>query len=1543
MATAGFQAAITPLNWRVVLMGRKISRYVAVILLVLLLFVASSLFLFTQTDWGRERVRRIAVSQIQNAVNGHIEIGHISGDLFKGITLADVSITDPDGGPFIVADTIQTAYTLRDLIGKRIALTNVRLVRPNIVLDKKPGQPWNYEIIFPTDSTSPPSTEPGFGSWVSLYNVTLVDGRIVTRVPWSPDSSLTQNEQDSIIAAALGTEGRLAIERVENGFQNVSEFREINGQLPYLLIADPDRPGQIFDAEGLSLIAQPFRPPHVRIVSATGRFTILNDSLYFTDAGIRLTDSKLVGSGRYNLANDDLRLRLHANPVATNDLLWIDPNIPRDGKGALDFALDWVGTKNNYAATNITFELAQAKISGDFGVLLDEDSLTFHDTNLKFSRLDTRTIETLFPTIVSPAQGFLTGSAIVDGSLNLMQLDADVAFDDPASGRSHILARGQVGIPEDDIRTQNLAITLKQIQVGLAKHFTDSLPIGGIVTGSALLNGSMNSRLTVQTELSHLDPATGESKVEGNIIYGGGKTPLLNADLQLLPLSLLTVGKFVPVAELRGTLAGPVRLTGPIDSMILDTRLSTPDGGSVEVVGSGNFREEVKTYDVKGIAALFDASAVSAKSPKTSISADFAVRGAGLEPETMNSTLSAHVQASVYDSLNVDSASIVLAANNGLLTVDTFQVRLPHASADVTGTFGLSDAHRGALEYSATIDSLGMLSRFIPSDTGVVEIRPGVTARILEQARADSARAAKATEVERAISGAPPPQLVVDTPQAISKAALSGTVKADGVITGNIQDFDVQGTASGQDIIAMGNSVKLLNASYKAEHILTPEPSVEASLIASSVLAAGFALDTIVTGINHQNTDGAFHLKVYQPDTSVYGASATYSLLNGTKEIFIDNAELQFDSTIYRGTKATILRIDSTGIDIDAFDLAGPGNGRIYADAFIPKTGDAILRIDINEFDIASLASLAQTDIDASGLVSFNATANGTVDNPRIEATFNGKQFAFNARPVPEVRGKLSYADKTLLADVTAHRSDGPTILEARGTVPIDLTLTEVKGSRVPQNREIDVSIIADSLPLNVIPEIEDVVKNMSGNAVAEFTVAGTVSQPDVQGFLSLTEGRMSLIPNGVTYHDMNGMIRLIRDTIVVDSLFARSDGFIRLSGGLGIKKLTEPSFDLALKVSGLKVLDNEDGKLHADAELEMFGPFTGLSISGVARVEDGYIYVADATGKTLIGSDDPTLYQVLDTTIARNREIFPTSSPLLDNLQVNISLAVSRDFFVRTKDANVELYTEDDIIVTLDQTKNLLKLDGMLLSDRGEYRFQGKRFVVKRGTALFANTTDLNPTLQITAEYEVQFPSREAIAIQILIAGTLDDPTITLHSDAQPPISQSDLLGYLAFGQTSSSLLQVGGNGLTTGGSGGSNIVGQGAAFATKQVTAAALGAVTDEIAGEAARSLGADVLTIAPAPVSLDAASVLRGTEIQFGKYLENRTFLSLQVRPDPASLKRPGFQISHQFSLKKGYRAEATFEPRYLPREPSLAKDRVPITTSVFGLFFIREWRF
>ena len=125
-----------------------------VALLVVVLLLVGGVFLLTNSDWGRERVRRYVEGLIQRNSHGLVHIGSVTGNLLNGVILHDVVITDSARAPFVKADEIWAGYSLGTLRGKRIDLHQVKLVRPIIVIDKQPGGKWNYDRIFPRDTAT---------------------------------------------------------------------------------------------------------------------------------------------------------------------------------------------------------------------------------------------------------------------------------------------------------------------------------------------------------------------------------------------------------------------------------------------------------------------------------------------------------------------------------------------------------------------------------------------------------------------------------------------------------------------------------------------------------------------------------------------------------------------------------------------------------------------------------------------------------------------------------------------------------------------------------------------------------------------------------------------------------------------------------------------------------------------------------------------------------------------------------------------------------------------------------------------------------------------------------------------------------------------------------------------------------------------------------------------------------------------------------------------------------------------------------------------
>jgi len=252
------------------------------------------------------------------------------------------------------------------------------------------------------------------------------------------------------------------------------------------------------------------------------------------------------------------------------------------------------------------------------------------------------------------------------------------------------------------------------------------------------------------------------------------------------------------------------------------------------------------------------------------------------------------------------------------------------------------------------------------------------------------------------------------------------------------------------------------------------------------------------------------------------------------------------------------------------------------------------------------------------------------------------------------------------------------------------------------------------------------------------------------------------------------------------------------------------------------------------------------------------------------------------------------------------------------------------------------LALEGTVNTDRGDYEFMGRRFQLTRGAVTFLPGPTIDPFIQVVAEHEVRLPNREGFEIRVILGGTVEDLAITLESSAQPPISQTDLMSYLAFGRESSSLLQLQGAALGGQGSAGGGLVGNVAALATQQLAAVALDELVKDIERDAARELGLDVIRVTPADLPAEVFTgsyidVLRGTEVEAGRYVTPRLFVAGQARP---TFVQPGALV--EYRTPQGFVWRVTWQPRFLPTEPTLSERNV-LSASVFGSFLFREWRF
>ena len=1530
---------------------RRALKIGSIVLLVLLAVVGIGIYVVSGTDFGRERTRRFALGILEDKVNGNVRIGRIEGNLLRRVRIHDISITDSAGEPFIVADEVRSRYGLFSLASKKILLRDLTLVRPVIVLDRKPGGEWNFQRIFAqAPDTTPQDTTAGWGDWIAFRNVTIEQGRMVVRMPWRPDTALTAAQQDSVVERTLAGESRNRVQRVAGGFQKVMTFDRIDAKLPTVRLADPDEESRLIRFASAKLIAAPFAPPVIDIRDVQGTFEFTGDSLWFEGARVKLPGSRIAGGGRYAYESSDMMLRLKGEQVATADLRWLYPRLPSNGGGSLDFAMDWEDGTQRYVARNADVRIGGARAQGTFGITLG-DSMAFHDTDLRIASLDTRLIEQMVPNLTLPRRGTLSGRVAANGGIHAMQVNADVAFADERAGTSRAIMVGEVGAAEGGgIRARNLRVRAEAVQMALLEAFSSELPVDGVISGTATIDGTTATRLVAVADLTHTDRgAVSRLTGRGALRLAGGMW--MDVDVQARPISLLTAGRFVPALGLQGSAVGPLRLTGTLRDLRLDSKLAFQDGGALDLEGRFDFASAQKGYDVAAAMRLFNAHLVMAKAPRTSLTARASVRGRGFDPKTMTLAARADVEASEYDSLAIDSAGVRVSIANGLLHAERIQLSGSRAVVTASGTFGLVEGRSGEIVFRGQADSLARFARWLPRDTGMVAPRPARVAQAKRQAKEDSVRIAEATAVERAVTGAPMPKVAVDTPPSLRRDSIAGRVQLAGSLRGGLERFDARARLAAEGLAVGGNTAKAARGEVAWTGAMTPQSKFAAALQLDAATAGGFALDSVDLRATYARRAGTASVAVWQDKIREYSVAGDYVLHLDHKEVHLGSMALRFDTSTWTATRPSTIKWGVPGIEIVDLDIRDRANGRIYADGLLPTDGSrqASLRFAIDNFAVENIAGLMQEDMGLAGLVSVNGAAQGTLRSPRFRVAYGVSRASYRGTRVPEMHGTMTYADRSLVARMTAARDGGQPMATLEGQMPINLSLQMGEGEQRLGNGPISIDLVADSLPLELIPKFTDAVADVRGRAAGKIVVRGTVRQPVLAGALALDRGHMRLVSTGMRLQNIAGFIRMRDDTVFIDSIAARAGGPVRLAGTVAMETFSNPVFNLEFFTQNARVLDNELGRLRADAELTMAGPFSNAYISGRSRVRSGVIYLPESDGKSVISAGDPALFNVVDTAVVTDREVLPTQSPLLAGLRMDVTLHVSRNTWVRSQEANVEIYTADDgLSVHVDRAKQTLAMEGVVSTDNGQYTFLTKRFQIRNGSAMFIGNTGpageaLNPTLQVTGEYEVQQASREALNIRVIIGGTLKSPKLSLESDAQPPIPQSDLLSYLAFGRSSSSLIPDAGGSSTSGGTTGGSLVGTSAQFAYKRLAGVAVGVLADELEGDVSRSIGADILNITPADVPEQVytpegiGSLIQGTEFEVGKYVDSRTFVSVQARLGT----QPGVRVARRTS--KGFIYEASFEPRFPVVTPSLEPGNDVKPEGVFGLFLIREWRF
>ena len=132
-----------------------------------------------------------------------------------------------------------------------------------------------------------------------------------------------------------------------------------------------------------------------------------------------------------------------------------------------------------------------------------------------------------------------------------------------------------------------------------------------------------------------------------------------------------------------------------------------------------------------------------------------------------------------------------------------------------------------------------------------------------------------------------------------------------------------------------------------------------------------------------------------------------------------------------------------------------------------------------------------------------------------------------------------------------------------------------------------------------------------------------------------------------------------------------------------------------------------------------------------------------------------------------------------MENLSLEVALDLGRDTRLQHQNADITLGGGLSVSKKRDEAP---RLAGVIQLARGWAGFQGRRFVLNRGSLTFDKETQLNPRLDILAQYE-----HDDYVIDAVVGGTAETPRLDLRST--PPLEQADILAVLLFGKPASAL----------------------------------------------------------------------------------------------------------------------------------------------------------
>ncbi|MDQ8166306.1 MAG: translocation/assembly module TamB domain-containing protein [Gemmatimonadota bacterium] len=1518
--------------------------------------VTLAYLLATGTARGRRWVLSAAISGTNGVLNGRgsLRVGVLREVGLGRIVAEQVSLVDTAGVPMVSAESLDGSLDVRALFDRAIHIRRLSVRGLRLDLRKDDAGPWNIAYLIAGDTVTRPRGAPGFGDDVRLDSLVVDDVRITTIAPWAPHPVFTGAARDSVIAVRDSLHD--LVPGPAGGWRERRLITLDRVRAHDAVIVDAQRRPASVQLDSLRGVIS---DPPVRVVQAGGQLRWTSDSLQLVLPDVQLPAShgRVTGTVAWNQPGPLRYDVVVAADAGLSDLGWIWDVLPTDGRGTATVRMRTLENPDDVAFSLSALDVASgaSRITGDIEVVLEPAVMRLQGVDLAFVPLESALLRRLsYDALPAEIRGVFTGTLVAKqgGPLSDFRMDRLAARFTDARVRggavSSVALAGSVSIG-DRPRATNMTVTdarldLRSVQA-LPPSLVPPLPaVDGIVTARGRIRlADLTAIDLADLALTWRDGTGTESTVRGDLRarFGGAfaRTPEVHAALQFAPLAMGTLARIDTTLPVRGTLAGRVTVDGRTDALVWSASLQAvddaPGGPAAGTVADTAGGAPANTVAMRGTAALngtvwqlaadgtlnrFDLRRWmgSPTVPHTALDGPwrFALRGdrAAAEPGAATPVATPPVPLTGTMALgwqqragrDYPAFDLTGAASLGAdrLVVDSAIAHLGGVTLDVHGALARDAGGLDTLQLAVRADSLGAL-------------------------RTELARVAAMLAPVDSTAAAAVRALAVDS--------LAGDLSLSGYLYGSLADAGATAALGASAVRVGAVQVGGLFGSVQADHVFT-RPTFEGAATADDVDGLGaIRLQSVAFRVADANPDsGRLTLDVSSARDAHLVARGAFQRAPSRLAVALDSLRLSYADVVWQSAQPIVVQQDSLGLRLLPLELRSNAAGILQASADIPRDRAVTGTLRLEQFPVGEIAALLAGTTPFQGTVSGTAQLDGVRLAPRLAWTLRADSLGIPGLRVPTINATGSYADRRLVAEAVLRDSLGGA-LRAEARVPIDLALTSVEKRLLSD--QVNAALTADSLRLEGLPLALTGVRRLRGRLSGQLAIGGTVDHPVARGTMT-ADGVGALIDDlGIEPVGGRVVLRAAEDSLILESLRVQSGGVldtIAASGALHFHA-GEPS-TIALRVSASNVAlsrqrDGTDLDLSGAVRLE--GSLTRPVLSGAITIPRANL-VADPlsaqsaldlssnAARALLGADEVPVAETAAQSLAALGALLTVQNARVD---------LGADVWVQTPESRVNIAGGLAIAMSGER----LALDGEVTANRGQYRLDlgvvSRSFSVDSGRVRFYGSSEIAPTLDISATNVVRIAGGGAVPVRVHIGGTYDVPVLTLSSTdplyASAP--ESEIISLLIFGAPTFAL--------------------DGQSQSTvRAVTGVLLPSVGGAVEGALQRLLpGVNTIQVSTAggqsTQDLGAFSLLDNLSISAGKQLGPRTFLRLNT-----GVCRGGTTSLRGASLWAGIAAEYRFA-RNLSGQIGVDPGASPCTQLgtngfprlQFGFDLFREWIF